>query len=130
MEKHVLAKVNGREITDRELASLTRNLGQNANQFRDEEGRQKLIDELIHQELLYSDALESGLDKAPDYIAAVEDMKVSLLKQYALSKLLEQDGAVSIEEAETYYNENKHLTAAHCVLTSPYLCHIQYFEDA
>lgn len=106
MENKVIAIVDGREITESHLVSLVQSLGQNAARFAGEGGRQQLIDELVTQELFYSDALASGLDKDKEFLAAVENMYSTLLKQYALSKLL---GTVKVsdEEALAYFNEHK-----------------------
>ncbi|MDA3732780.1 peptidylprolyl isomerase [Niameybacter massiliensis] len=106
MENKVIAIVDGREITESHLVSLVHSLGQNAARFASEDGRQKLIEELITQELFYSDAIENGLDKDQEFITAAESMYSNLLKQYALSKLL---GTVTVsdEEALEYFNNNK-----------------------
>ena len=106
MENKVIAIVDGREITESHLVSLVQSLGQNAARFASEDGRQKLIEELITQELFYSDAIENGLDKDQEFVTAAENMYSNLLKQYALSKLL---GTVTVsdEEALEYFNNNK-----------------------
>lgn len=106
MENKVIAIVDGREITESHLVSLVHSLGQNAARFADESGRQKLIEELVTQELFYSDAIENGLDKDEEFVNAAKNMYSNLLKQYALSKLL---GTVSVsdEEALEYFNNHK-----------------------
>ncbi|MEG0319759.1 MAG: peptidylprolyl isomerase, partial [Niameybacter sp.] len=106
MENKVIAIVDGREINESHLVSLVHSLGQNAARFASEDGRQKLIEELVTQELFYSDAMENGLNKDEEFITAAENMYSNLLKQYALSKLL---GTVSVsdEEALEYFNNHK-----------------------
>ncbi|WP_427339616.1 peptidylprolyl isomerase [Caloranaerobacter sp. DY30410] len=106
-ESRVLATVNGKQITEKDVDLLLRNLGpQRAMQFYSEEGRKRLLDELINQELIYLDALESGLDSDEEFLAELEYMKQNLLKQFAVRKLLEN---ISIEEEElvTFYSDNK-----------------------
>lgn len=106
MENKVIAVVDGREITESHLVSLVQSLGQNAARFAGEGGRQQLVDELVTQELFYSDALANGLDKDEEFLAAAQNMYSTLLKQYALSKLL---GTVKVsdEEALAYFNDHK-----------------------
>lgn len=106
MENKVIAIVDGREITESHLVSLVQSLGQNAARFAGEGGRQQLVDELVTQELFYSDALANGLDKDEEFLAAAQNMYSTLLKQYALSKLL---GTVKVsdEEALAYFNDHK-----------------------
>ena len=59
----VIAKVNGREITQTDMEVLLSGLQpQVAAQFYSPEGQERLLEELINQELLYTDALERKLD--------------------------------------------------------------------
>ncbi|MGL4346418.1 MAG: peptidylprolyl isomerase [Cellulosilyticaceae bacterium] len=106
MENKLIAIVDGREVRESDLHALVHNLGQNAARFAGEGGRAQLVGELISGELFYSDALATGLDQDAEFVAAVEDMKKSLLKQYALNKLL-KDVTVSDEEAKTYFEGHK-----------------------
>ncbi len=106
-DNKVLARVEGREITESDVERLLRNLGpQRAAQFNSPGGKSKLLEELINQELFYVDALEKGLDKEEDFLEEVENMKSELLKQYGIRKILEQV-EVSDEEAFNYYKENR-----------------------
>lgn len=108
MENKLIAKVDGREIRESHLASLIQNLGQQAARFNGPEGRKQLVDELITQELFYSDALEKGMDQDAEFIAALDNMKSNLLKQYALNKLLSTI-AISDEEAQAHFDQNKEM---------------------
>jgi len=106
-ENKVLATVNGKDITNRDVDFLMQSLGpQGASQFNSPEGRMQLLNELINQELLYLEALEKGVDKEEGYLNELERVKADLLKQYSLRKLL---GSVSVTEGEIldYYNQNK-----------------------
>lgn len=105
MNNKLIAKVDGRAITEADLNALIQNLGPNAARFSSNDGRKKLIDELITQELFYSDAIENGLDKEEAFIAALETMKSNLLKQYALNKLL-SNITISDEEALAHFEKN------------------------
>lgn len=106
MENKILAKVDGREITDLDLNNLMKNLGQNAAYFQGEEGRKKLVDELVMHELMYSDAIEKNLDKDEEFIAVMENMKRSMLQQYSLRKMFNEI-KVSEEEINEYYEAHK-----------------------
>lgn len=110
MDNKLLAVVDGREIKESDLAALIRNLGPNANRFQGPAGHQQLVDELVTQELFYSESLATGLDKDEAYLVAVEDMKKSLLNQYALNKLL-ANVTVSEEEARAYFENHKDMFA-------------------
>lgn len=106
MSNKVLAKVNGREITEGELNSFYQTLGQQIQgQFQGEQGRSRLLDELIYQELFYAEAVESKLEETEAFQIELNKMKESLLKQFNIKELV--DG-VSVEpsEIEAFYAEN------------------------
>ncbi|MGL4800143.1 MAG: peptidylprolyl isomerase [Cellulosilyticaceae bacterium] len=105
MNEKLIAKVDGRMITEADLNALIQNLGPNASRFANADGRKKLIEELVTQELFYSDAVENGLDKEEAFVVALEQMKSNLLKQYALNKLL-SNITVSDEEARAHFDQN------------------------
>ncbi|NLI90580.1 MAG: peptidylprolyl isomerase [Epulopiscium sp.] len=106
MENKVLAVVDGREITELDLQTLMQSLGQNAMQFQGEEGKAHLLNEIVAQELLYSEAAENKLDEEDDFKAALGEMEKSLLIQYAASKLMK---SVTVDEAEVkaFFDNNK-----------------------
>lgn len=106
MENKILAKVDGREITDLDLNNLIKNLGQNAAYFQGEEGRKKLVDELVMHELMYSDAIERNLDSDEEFIDVMENMKRSMLQQYSLRKMFNEI-TLSEEEIKDYYEAHK-----------------------
>lgn len=108
MENKVLAIVDGREIKESNLNSLMKNLGQNAAYFQGQDGRKKLIDELVMQELMYSDAVEGNLESEEEFIEAFNEMKKSMLQQYSLRKLFNKV-TVSEEELKEFYEANKSL---------------------
>lgn len=103
----VLATVNGKQITERDMVRLLESMGQQrAMQFYNEKGRKQLLDELINQELLYLDAVEQDMDQDEVFTQQLEATKANMLKQYALHKLL---GGVTVsdEEVAAYYKENR-----------------------
>lgn len=105
MENKTLAVVDGREIKQSDLFNLLQSIGQNASSFQSPEGQKQLIDELVMQELLYSDALAQGLQNEEAYKNAVEEMKRTILKQYAMKKLLDTIDA-SEDEVKEYYDNH------------------------
>lgn len=108
MENKVLAVVNGKEIKQSDVEALYVNLGPNAAQYQGEAGYKQLIEQLILEEMLYSDAKENNLDNEKEYQTALEQLKKSLLAQYSVSKLMSNID-VSEDEAKEFYNSNKNL---------------------
>ncbi|QSX06067.1 peptidylprolyl isomerase [Sedimentibacter sp. zth1] len=106
MENKVLAVVNGREIKQSDVALLYQNLGPNAAQYQGEKGYKQLVDQLVLEEMLYSDAKESNLDQEEGYQVALEQLKKSLLAQYLVGKIM-SDIKITEDEAKEYYEKNK-----------------------
>lgn len=106
-ENKVLATVNGKEITENEVEVFLRSLApQVAAQFSNKEGKEKLLQELVNQELFYLDAISNNLDKEEAFEAELELVKANLLKQYAVAKTLNNITA-SQEEIRDYYEKYK-----------------------
>jgi peptidyl-prolyl cis-trans isomerase C len=103
----VLAVVGNRKITRGDVDVLIKSLHpQTAAQFQSEEGVKSLVKELVNQELLYLDSVESGIDKDEECQRNIERAMSNVIKQYALNKLL--NGIVVTEgEIEGYYKSNK-----------------------
>ncbi|HZK00847.1 MAG TPA: peptidylprolyl isomerase [Tissierellaceae bacterium] len=122
-ENKVVAVVNGKEISQNDVLKFLNDLGpQVAMQFQSPDGIQRVIDEMINQELLYLDAINNGLDEDQDFIEILEETKVAVLKSYALNKLISQEDA-SLEELKdfyeshkTHYNKDETLLASHILI--------------
>ncbi len=106
MENKILAIVNGKEIKQSDVEMLYANLGPNAAQYKGEEGYKQLVEQLILEEMLFTDATENMLHEEADFEKALEQLKKSLLAQYSVSKLMSQIEATE-EEAIAYFEENK-----------------------
>lgn len=105
-ENKVVAKVNGKEISQDDVLKFLNEIGpQVAMQFQSPEGIQRVVEELVNQELLYLDAIENKLDKSQEFEDMLEQTKNTLLKSYALNKLI-ADEEVSEEETKNYYDEH------------------------
>ncbi|SES96246.1 peptidyl-prolyl cis-trans isomerase C [Natronincola peptidivorans] len=105
--KQVLAVVGNREISEADLQLLIRSLDpQRAAQFQSEEGKKRLLEELVNQELFYLDAIDSQLDKDEAYLKELHKVEENFLKQYAISRLV-KTAAIDEDEAKNYFEENK-----------------------
>lgn len=107
MENVILATVGDVEITKDQMVSILRNIPQEHQaSVQGEEGRIRLLDEMIAGELLAIDATANGLDEEEDFIAIVEEAKRGLLQRYAVNKLFDTI-EVSADEVTGYYDENR-----------------------
>lgn len=103
----IIAKVNGKEITQADMDLLIRTLGpQRAMQFQSEEGQKQLVDELVNQELFYFDAVDTKLEETEMFKEELEIAKSNILKQLNIKKTLD---AVTVNEDDmkSFYDENK-----------------------
>jgi len=106
-ENKVLAKVNGRKITENDLEKVISSLPQQqAMQMQGEEGKKRLLNELIAGEMFYLDAVENELDKEEEFQKILEETKENLLQRYAVQKVM-QDVDIKDEEIKEAYNQNK-----------------------
>lgn len=106
MANKVLAKVNGKEITEQDKQFLLQQLGpQRAAQFQGEQGDQMLLNELINQELFYFDALDSNIDETERFKAELEKAKENILKQLNIQNTLNTVD-VTEEQAKEHYEAN------------------------
>ena len=103
----VLAEVNGKKITGVDYNLFIDSLNPQLKQyFGGEELNKDVVNELVYQALLYEDAMEKGMDKEDEFIQVVEKTKESMLKTYALGKLL-ATAEVKDEDIRKFYEENK-----------------------
>lgn len=109
MENKILAKVNGREITEVELNSaMTKFPKENQQYFATEQGKEQLLQQLISFELMYNYAKEKELDKTSEYEAQLEILKKDLLIQAGIRSVLDSI-TVSDEEVKEFYESNKEM---------------------
>lgn len=103
----IIAKVNGKEITQADMDLLIKTLGpQRAAQFQNEEGQKQLVDELVNQELFYFDAVDTDLESSEEFQAELAIAKANILKQLNIKKTLDTVTATE-EDAKKFYEENK-----------------------
>lgn len=105
-QSQVLAVVEGREITQDDLEMVIRSLDpRQAAQFQTEEGKKRLLQELVHQEMILLDAMEQKMEDNLDYQRSLKKMKDNFLKQYAMNAMF-QKASVSEDEVEAYYQDH------------------------
>lgn len=121
----VLAKVNGREITETDLNAFYQSLGQQVQQqFQGEQGMQRLLDELVYQELFYAEAIDNDIENSPEFQAELLRMKESMLKQFNIKTLIdsvevaEQDAKEFYEENPSYFKTPEQIQASHILVES------------
>jgi len=103
----VLVTVNGHKITVDEAQNVLNSMGARADfGALPENVKQKVIDQLVEQQLLQEHALKSGITKTREYKEALEKLKRKLALDVWMKKQLDSI-KVSDAEAKKVYNEHK-----------------------
>lgn len=102
----VLAKVGDREILEKNILEFIKIMGPEGKQYNNPEGKKRILDELVAQQLLLEDAKKHHLEEEEDFKKELEIAKETVLKQYAIKKLF-KDINITEEELKKYYEDNK-----------------------
>lgn len=105
-ENKVLIKIEGHEVTERDVDQFLLTMGQEAMRFNSEEGKKQIANELMNQHLIYLDAIENGLENDPEFQRELAAAKDQILRQFSMKKVLE-NVRVSDEETKEYYATHK-----------------------
>ncbi|MDS1005390.1 peptidylprolyl isomerase [Clostridium sporogenes] len=125
MENNIIAIVNGKEITNKDVDNTILSFPKERQTYLNtEKGREDLIKQMIDFELSYNYAKEMKFDETEDFRKQLEATKKQLLIQVAVSSVLAR-ATVSEEEIKKYYEDNKEefrtqelITARHILVDS------------
>lgn len=107
LDYKVLAMVNGREITDKDIDKLIMKYPYNERKkLEDEKEKKKLLDKLISCEVMYAYAKEEKLEETKEYKDLLDEAAKDILTQMAIKKAM---GLVEITEVDAlkYYEDNR-----------------------
>jgi len=103
-----LAKFQGGVITKADLdQELNKYPPQARSRFDTPQGKEEVLNRLIEQRLMAKAANERGLDKDPEFIQRIEDMRQRLLIDALRRKLTTGDTQISDQDVEKYYKDNE-----------------------
>ena len=107
-----LARVGDWSITIEEFNERLKRLKEVVPDFNpsDLETKKTILDELIRQQLLVTDAEKNGVSNSKDIKDALEEFRRTLLVREVANKIT-KDITVTEQEAEDYYNKNKEALA-------------------
>jgi peptidyl-prolyl cis-trans isomerase C len=117
----VLAKVGGRELTRRELELFLPEDYRNvltAEEIRD------YVDRWVTTQLLYEEALRSGIKATPDIDERVEQYKRDLVAEELVQRIIEERAVVSEREVQEFYHAHrqeyeKEYRVSHILVNTP-----------
>lgn len=107
MERTVLATIGEKEITNLDIENALKSLDPyQAMQFNTEEGKKRLLEDLVNQELFYIEAKEANLHNDENFKAEMKKIEENMLKQYSINKILTSI-QLTEEEVANFYEANK-----------------------
>ena len=107
MEKVIFATVKDKEITNIDVENILKTLPPTLDRvFNNEESKKQIAKELVEQELFYLEAIENNLNKDETFLAEMKKVEESLLKQFAINKLL-STVSISEEDKKEFFEKNK-----------------------
>ncbi len=106
-EGPVIAEVEGSAITSEDfLKEIGRVPEWAREQFKDDAGKKKFIDELVKRELIYQHAQKMKLDNDADYLSKVKEFKKMTLVSIVLKKEVEEKSAMDESEVRAFFDQN------------------------
>jgi len=109
MEKKVLATVNGKAITQKDInRSLLRFPQETQEHYQTEDGKKEFLEQMVNFELIYNYALDSDMEKDPDYIEQMQLIKKDVLIQTGIKNIM-ADIDITQEEIQKYYEDNSQM---------------------
>jgi peptidyl-prolyl cis-trans isomerase C len=105
----ILAKVNGKPITESQIKEVLDRLPANYNSVKNNpQFRDQILNTLINQELLYQEAEKEKIEKDKKVQKQIEEAKKQIVINALLEKHLKpKDVKVTDEEAKVFYERNK-----------------------
>ncbi|MCG4734969.1 peptidylprolyl isomerase, partial [Casaltella massiliensis] len=74
-------------------------------QFNTEEGKKRLLEDLVNQELFYLEAKDENLHNDENFKAEMKRIEENMLKQYSINKVL-ASVKLTDEEIANFYEAN------------------------
>lgn len=103
----VVAKINNQEITLADFNERLKEIPSLAHSGDvDIEMKKGFLDNLIARELLYQEALRTGIDKEKETASFIEEMKRRIVVDRFFKKEVDEKVSVTAEEVKKFYTEN------------------------
>lgn len=102
----VYATVNGEEVTSKDVAALLRGMKGATYEALQPEQKKQVVNQAIERKLLAKEAMNSGIDKDPEFKKTLDIVKKDLALELWMKRKFE-DIKVSDSEAKKYFDDNK-----------------------
>ena len=106
----VAAKVNGKEITVHQINHVLKTVDpQSVPNDSSTSAVDRVLDQIINQEIIKQKALEMKLDRNPDILTAIEFAKQQVLIESYIKRIIGTESPPSDDEVASYFNSNPKL---------------------
>lgn len=123
-----LARIGNVVITEQDLTDELKVISKDRiHYYMDQDGRERLLGEMVKKEMLYKEARELGIDKKPEYAMQIEHLKKMALVEMLLASRLITKMDVTEEEIVAYYN--KHLESEFTDMTTGIVIELDVVRD-
>jgi peptidyl-prolyl cis-trans isomerase C len=107
-DSKALAEVNGTVITAEEFKKEAEMLPPYLKPLlQSEEGKKKLLDQMINKKIVLNLAIKQGLDKSKEVSDKLDYLRNQLIIQAFVQKKIEQEAKLTDAEMKKFYDENK-----------------------
>jgi peptidyl-prolyl cis-trans isomerase C len=104
----VLAEVNGSVITTEDFKKEVEILPPYLKPMTETpEGRKEMIDSMIVRELVMQEARKSGIEKSPEVMERLEDLKKRVIIEAYWKQKVEEQAKITDADLQKFYDENK-----------------------
>ena len=116
----VLASVNGKQITQADVENMIASMGQQGQAYRNPQGYEAVLEQLINQNLLLLDAQRNLYEREPAFKAQLNRVKDELLVNYAIEKAIASATATP-DDAKKYFEENAEMFAGQPTVSASHI---------
>ena len=104
----VLAEVNGTAITTEDYKKEVELLPPYLKPMTETaEGRKEMIDSMVVRELVMQEAKKAGIDKSPEVMGRLEDLKKRVVIEAYWKQKVEEQAKITDADLQKFYDQNK-----------------------
>lgn len=107
MSEKIIATVAGRDVTSKEFDEFVNRMPEQQREYcKTEQGRQQALTQYANYYLFEKLGEEKGYDQTDEFKEIMENARIEILSQYALTQLV-KDVTATEEECKAYYDANQ-----------------------
>lgn len=121
MEEKIIATINGKHITNKDLQEIILRFPADRQQhLTTPEGKKELLNEIVSFEVLYEYAKDNNMEEDKDFLIQLENAKKEILTQIAIKKII-SSVKVDEEDIAKFYEDNKEMFKTEETITAKHI---------